>query len=111
MGLFTDFHKKGLFEKSLNVIFISLLAKVPGADDINKFTPISLGNFVDKIIAKVLASRLKKVVRPYQHAFIIGYQILDAALIANDCIDSCLKSSLPHVICKLNIEKAYDHVS
>jgi len=32
-------------------------------------------------------------------------------LISNECIDSCLKSNLPGVICKLDIKKAYDHVS
>ena len=42
IGLFADFHKKGIFEKSLNATFISLLPKVAGAEDTNKFRPISL---------------------------------------------------------------------
>jgi len=113
MGLFVDCHKKGIFKKSLNATFISL-PEVTGAKDINN-RPISLVGSAYKILAKALASRLSivigKVIGPYQHAFITSRPILNAPLIATECIDSCLKSNLPKVICKLDIEKTYDHVS
>ncbi|KAL6313065.1 hypothetical protein AAG906_031052 [Vitis piasezkii] len=39
-----------------------------------------------------------------------GRQIMDAMLIANEAIDSILKSKGGAILCKLDIEKAYDHV-
>ncbi|RVW15964.1 putative ribonuclease H protein [Vitis vinifera] len=66
-----------------------------GEEDLRDFRPISLVGGLYKLLAKVLANRLKKVmgkvVSSAQNAFVEGRQILDAALIANEAIDSMLK--------------------
>ena len=46
-----------------------------------------------------------------QNAFVEGRQILDAALVANETIDLILKSNECAMMCKLDIEKSYDHVN
>ena len=61
MKVFHYLHAHGNFERSLNATFITLIPKKPGAVEIKDFRPINLISGVYKILAKVLANRLEKV--------------------------------------------------
>ena len=70
---------------------------------------------VYKILTKVLANRIKRVmsliISQAQNAFVEGRQILDTFLIANKAVDSILRKKESGLLCKLDIEKDYDHIS
>jgi hypothetical protein len=115
MKVFRDFHARGKFERSFNATFIALISKILGVVDPKYFCLISPVSGIHKIIAKILANRLKmvleKIVSKSQNALIRDRQILDHVLIVNECLDSRIINGEPDVLYKLDLEKAYDHVN
>ena len=62
LEMLKEFYDQNIFLKSLNNTFLVLIPKKGGAEDLGDFRPISLLGGLYKLLAKVLANRLKKVI-------------------------------------------------
>ena len=82
---------------------------------LNEYRPISLIGCIYKILAKVLANRLKKVMSEIidvrQSTFIGGRQLLHSVLIANESVEEAKRCHKPCLVFKADFERAYDSVS
>ncbi|GAU31392.1 hypothetical protein TSUD_19380 [Trifolium subterraneum] len=100
--------------KGINSTFIALIPKIDSLQRLNDFRPISLVGSLYKILAKVLANRLRlvidSVISESQTAFVKDRQILDGILIANEAVDEARKSKKELMLFKVDFEKAYDSV-
>lgn len=115
LKVFEEFYYSEEFYNHLNNSFTTFIPKKHNARILKDFHPISLLSSVYKIISKVLTLRLKGVINSIisqpQCAFIQGRQILDSVIIANECIEDRRVEGRNGLICKLDLEKAYDHVN
>ena len=114
MRFIVKFHRNGKLLKGVNSTFIALISKVTSPQRLNDFRPISLVGSMYKVLAKVLANRLREVISSVvsesQSAFVKGKQILDGILIANEVVDEAKRLKKELLMFKVDFEKAYDSV-
>jgi hypothetical protein len=112
MRFVSEFHRNGKLTKGLNSTFIALIPKVDSPQRLNDFRPISLVGSLYKILAKLLANRLRtvigSVISEAHTAFVKERQILDGILIANEVVDEARKAKKELLLFKVDFEKAYD---
>ena len=107
----------GCMPCGINDTFICLIPKVKSPQKITEFRPISLCNVIYKIMSKILANRLKRilpvVIDESQSAFVPGRLIMDNVLVAFEtmhCINQRNKGKEALMAIKLDMSKAYDKV-
>jgi len=114
MRIVSEFHHNGKLAKGINTTFIVLIPKVDNPLRLNDFRLISFVGSLYKIIAKMLANRLRLVISSVvfktQSAFIKNQQILDGILIANEVVDEARKLKKELMLFKVDFEKAYNSI-
>ncbi|GJX67489.1 RNA-directed DNA polymerase, eukaryota [Tanacetum coccineum] len=109
------FEKYGCLAKGYNASFIVLIRKTLDQLDLQDYRPISLIGCMYKVLSKLLASHLSKVIHklisPNQSTFLAGRQILDGSLITNEIINVASKEKLRLLLFKVDFEKAFDNVN
>jgi hypothetical protein len=99
---------------STNSSFLALIPKEKGAISFNRFRPISLCNTSYKIIAKVIANRLKTarplIVPENQGGFVQGRHIADNIILVQEAIHSSVLRKEKGMVIKLDLANAFDRV-
>jgi hypothetical protein len=112
--MFDQFHGNTSLPKSFLSYFVALIPKVRPPLGLTDFRPISLLGCLYKLVAKVLAARLGKVmdsiVNSTQSAFIKGRSLVDGVVVVNEVLDLAKKTGKNCLIFKVDFEKAYDSV-
>lgn len=107
-----SFFATGKMLKEANKTFITLILKVEDSKNVRDFRPISLCNFVFKIISKVMVTRLRsilpKLIDQCQFAFLKGRGLLEAVLLGNEVMSELKHQNL--FVIKVDITKAYGSV-
>lgn len=113
--LVQEFYHRFELPKGVCSSFIALIPKRDNPQKVSDFRPISLIGVVHKLISKLLAARLKRVIGSListsQSAFIAERQTLDGVLAISEVVDLAKKSGDDCIIFKVDFEKAYDSVN
>ncbi|GJX74403.1 transposon TX1 uncharacterized [Tanacetum coccineum] len=101
--------------RGCNASFIVLVPKNSDPIDLSDYRPISLIGCMYKVLSKLLASRLSRVIcnmiSPNQTTFLAGRQILDESLISNEIVNFAKKAAMNLLLLKVDFEKAFNNVN
>lgn len=108
--------RTSIIRKEVNRTLLILIPKTMGASTFNQFRPISLCNFVYKIVSKIIATRMRKIipklVSPNQGAFMEGRWIAENTILAHELVHKVKnhKGRNGLMLLKVDMKKAYDRI-
>jgi hypothetical protein len=97
-----------------NSTFLVLISKEKGAISFDRFRPISLCNTSYKILTKIIANRIKKIlpiiIPENQGGFIKGIHIVDNIILVQEALHSSIMRKDKGMIIKLDLANDFDRV-
>ncbi|GKU90517.1 hypothetical protein SLEP1_g4505 [Rubroshorea leprosula] len=114
VGFLKEFQEQGRLVRGSNASFIVLIPKTENPQRIEEYRPISLIGVMYKVVAKLLASCLckvlHKIIGEQQIAFIKVRQLVDGVVTANEVIDEAKRRRKKSFVFRVDFEKVYDEV-
>ncbi|CAJ2673784.1 unnamed protein product [Trifolium pratense] len=115
MAFLREFHNNAILPKAVTASFLTLIPKKDHPQILFDYRPICLIGSLYKILSRILANRLKrvlgKVISNCQSAFLPQRQILDGVLILNEILDLAKRRKDECLLFKVDFERAYDTVN
>ncbi|PNX80939.1 cysteine-rich receptor-like protein kinase, partial [Trifolium pratense] len=115
MNFLGEFHANARLPKAVTASFLTLIPKKDHPQDLFDYRPICLIRSLYKILSKILANRLKRVlgklISNCQSAFLPHRQIFDGIVVLNEVIDLANRRKDNCMLFKVDFERAYDTVS
>ncbi|XP_071689558.1 uncharacterized protein [Rutidosis leptorrhynchoides] len=109
------FWEKGEISNGCNASFMTLIPKCIDLTELGDYRSISLINSYYKVIAKLLANRIRRVLPRLigieQSAFLSERSILDGILVLNESVCDLKRSRARSFIFKADFAKAFDSVN
>lgn len=105
----------GFLPKGVNSTILALVPKKTDSLEMKDFRPIAFCNVLYKVVSKILANRLKRllprIISDCQSAFVQGRLLLENVLLATELVKYYHKESVSlRCVMKIDISKAFDSV-
>lgn len=105
----------GFLPKGVNSTILALVPKKMDSLEMKDYKPIVCCNVMYKVVSKILANRLKKllpsIITENQSAFIKGRLLIENVILASELVKDYHKETVtPIGVMKIDISKAFDSV-